>query len=97
MIYSEIVVQDEAKPPDDIQIILHFVAVEAHDLLCVLQHALNLLSLLHHVSALSSESKPSLIIELKEVSGIAEMTSSDLSNWVTDWLSFYLIVASESR
>ena len=79
---SEVVVQYEAKSPDNVHFILHFAAVEAHNLLSVPQHALNLLRLLHHVCTLGSEGQPCLVIELKEIGGISEMARSDLSNWI---------------
>ena len=64
---SEIVVQDEAKSPDDIELILHLVAIEAYDLLRVLQIDLYLFDLAHYIVLLSTEREAHLLIELQEV------------------------------
>ena len=71
---SEIVIKDEAKSPDDVQIVLHFIAIEADYLLCVLQYYLDLSRTLHHVIELSSERQLRLIVKLEEVCGVAEVT-----------------------
>ena len=94
-ICSEVVVQYEAKSPDNIHFILHFAAVEAHNLLSVPQHALDLLRLLHHVCTLGSKSQPRLVIELKEIGGVSEMARSDLSNWIIHGLLLDLIVSTK--
>ena len=94
-ICSEVVVQYEAKSPDNVHFILHFVAVEADDLLSVPQHALDLLRLLHHICTLSSEGQPCLVVELKEISGVSEMAGSDLSNWIIHGLLLDLIVSTK--
>ena len=46
---SEIVIKDEAKSPDDVEIVLHFKAIEPDYLLCVLQYYFDLSRTLHYV------------------------------------------------
>ena len=54
---SEVIVEDEAKSPHNVEVVLHFVAVEAHDLLCLLEYTLDFFGLVHHVCLLGAEGK----------------------------------------
>ena len=59
---SEIVVQDEAKSPDDIEVILHFVTIEAHYLLGVLERTDYFVCLSHHVCLLRAPGQPCFFV-----------------------------------
>ena len=94
---SKIVIKNEAKSPDDVQIVLHFKAIEPDYLLCVLQHNLDLSRTLHHVIELRTECQLCFIIKLKEIRGVAEVTCCYLLHWFFHPLLLYFIMFTKSR
>ena len=94
---SKVVVQDEAKAPDNVEFILHLVAIESDDLLRFLKLAIYLLSLVHEISQLGPEGQAWVIIELQEIGRVLHVASRDLSHRLLHLLNFHFVVPAESR
>ena len=94
---SEIVVQDEAKSPDDIEVILHFVTIEAHYLLGVLERTDYFVCLSHHVCLLRTPRQPTLVIKHEEGGRILEVARCDFLDRAVYVIGFDAIVPAKGR
>ena len=92
---SEIVIKDEAKSPDDVEIVLHFKAIEPDYLLCVLQYYFDLSRTLHYVIELCTECQLRFIIKLKEIRGVSEVTCCYLLHRFLHFLLIYFVMLAK--